>query len=199
MPINNISIPDDILKSAFHCFFNCDKIINEIKILFPNQNNNMPLIHSLYATFIASNIYIALRELNEMINKLNTQNIKLEKPEDIFIFFIEKVNKELGGINQNEINIPFMPYNIENENSMYNDYLNQVFNKINTTFISQDYFGINEKYILCPLCKKYNYDFNIFYYLKFSIKKVNNYLVNKLGEYMNKPIKKKENYSNIKQ
>ena len=191
MPINNISIPDDILKSAFHCFFNCDKIINEIKILFPNQNNNMPLIHSLYATFIASNIYIALRELNEMINKLNTQNIKLEKPEDIFIFFIEKVNKELGGINQNEINIPFMPYNIENENSMYNDYLNQVFNKINTTFISQDYFGINEKYILCPLCKKYNYDFNIFYYLKFSIKKVNNYLVNKLGEYMNNPIKKK--------
>ena len=191
MPINNISIPDDILKSAFHCFFNCDKIINEIKILFPNQNNNMPLIHSLYATFITSNIYIALRELNEMINKLNTQNIKLEKPEDIFIFFIEKVNKELGGINQNEINIPFMPYNIENENSMYNDYLNQVFNKINTTFISQDYFGINEKYIRCPLCKKYNYDFNIFYYLKFSIKKVNNYLVNKLGEYMNNPIKKK--------
>ena len=28
-----------------------------------------------------------------------------------------------------------MPYNIENENNMYNDYLNQVFNKINTTFI----------------------------------------------------------------
>ena len=84
-----------------------------------------------------------------------------------------------------------MPYNIENENNMYNDYLNQVFNKINTTFISQEYLGINEKNIRCPLCKKYNYDFNIFYYLKISIKKVNNYLVNKLGEYMNNPIKKR--------
>ena len=45
---------------------------------------SVPLIHSLYATFKASNIHIAFRELNEMINKLNTQNIKLEKPEDKF-------------------------------------------------------------------------------------------------------------------
>ena len=38
---------------------------------------SVPLIHSLYATFKASNIHIAFRELNEMINKLNTQNINL--------------------------------------------------------------------------------------------------------------------------
>ena len=40
-------------------------------------NKIVPLIHSLYATFKASNIHIAFRELNEMINKLNTQNINL--------------------------------------------------------------------------------------------------------------------------
>ena len=84
-----------------------------------------------------------------------------------------------------KINNSLIQYNnYTNRDSIYNEFLNRIFNPQNNTFISQNFFGIREIISKCYNCNNMNYNFEIFKFLDFSVEDVNNYLVNKLREYI---------------
>ena len=97
---------------------------------------------------------------------------------------IENINKEINDLNQNKnIDINRAQF-LNNEFLLFQEFVSQIFEPMNNTFISKNFFGINEIYYKCNNCKKMNYNFEIFKLIEFSVEDINNFLANKLQNYL---------------
>ena len=183
--IGNLFLPkNDILKAIILCLFNCKIFLQNINKINNNQQNK-PIINSLKYILESNDYNNGLSKLKENINKKSVQNIDLEDPKIVFKFIIESINKEIGGISQNNKNIDMsLAQFINNEMLLFQEFVSQIFQPMNNTFISQNCFGINEIYYKCNICKKMNYNFEIFELIEFSVEDINNFLVNKLPNYI---------------
>ena len=183
--IGNLFLPkNDILKAIILCLFNCKIFLQNINKINNNQQNK-PIINSLKYILESNDYNNGLSKLKENINKKSVQNIDLEDPKIVFKFIIESINKEIGGISQNNKNIDMSQAQfLNNEMLLFQEFVSQIFQPMNNTFISQNCFGIKEIYYKCNICKKMNYNFEIFELIEFSVEDINNFLVNKLPNYI---------------
>ena len=180
---NYFLLRNDILKAIILCLFNCKIFLQNINNINVNQQNK-PIINSLKYIFQNNDYNNGLLKLKENINKKLVQNIDLENPKNVFIFIIESINNEIGGINQNNNIDMNLAQFLNNEFLLFQEFVSQIFQPMNNTFISQNCFGINEIYYKCNICKKMNYNFEIFKFIEFSVEDINIFLVNKLTNYI---------------
>ena len=182
--IGNVLLPrNDILKAIVLCLVNCKIFIENINTINTNQQNK-PIINSLKYIFQNNDYNNCLSKLKENINKKLVQNIDLEDPKVVFVSIIENINSEIGGLNQNKTLEMSLAQYLNNEKVLYQEFVSQIFEPMNNTFISQNFFGIEEFYYKCKICGKMNYNFNIFKLIEFSVEDVNAFLVDKLKNYI---------------
>ena len=183
--LDNFPFPrNDLLKSLVRCLSNCQIVFENI-INF-NEQQFMPIVSSLNYIFQKNDYIYGLSKLKENLNRASKQINDLDEPKNVFSYIIESINNEIGGCNSNQNNSLIQYNNYTNRDSIYNEFLNRIFNPQNNTFISQNFFGIREIISICYNCNNMNYNFEIFKFLEFSVEDINNYLVNKLREYIQK-------------
>ena len=180
----NLTFPkNDILKSVVLCLENCEEIL--INIINLNEDFQiLPIISSLKYIFRTKDYKNGLPKLKEYLNKASKQTVKLEEPKNVFLSFLDNINMEIGGFNSNQNDSTLLSNNSNNRDKLYEEFLNKIFNPINNTFISKNFFGIREVFIKCNTCTYLNYNIEIFKFIEFSVEEVNKYLVKKLPDYM---------------
>ena len=181
---NQIMPKVDILKTIVLCLSNCDVLFQNI-ININEDPKIMPIISSLKYIFQNADYTNGINKLRENLNRASKEIVNLEKPKNIFIFILDNINNEIGGgFNPNQSNSSFLSKKSNNKNNLYEDFVNQIFNPINTTFISKNFFGIREVITKCNTCRYENYNLDIFRFLEFSVEEVQKFLVDKLPDYI---------------
>ena len=181
---NQIMPKVDILKTIVLCLSNCDVLFQNI-INMNEDPKIMPIISSLKYIFQNADYTNGINKLRENLNRASKEIVNLEKPKNIFIFILDNINNEIGGgFNPNQSNSSFLSKKSNNKNNLYEDFVNQIFNPLNTTFISKNFFGIREVITKCNTCRYENYNLDIFRFLEFSVEEVQTFLVNKLPDYI---------------
>ena len=184
--IENAFLPrNDILKSIVLCLFNCKIFVQNIINNDINQQNK-PIINSLKYIYQNNDYNNGLSKLKENINRIPNQNINLEDPKIVFITIIEYINNEICGLIQNKNLVINQSKNSNNEKFIFQEFMSQIFNPMNNTFITKNFFGIREFYYKCKNCNLVNFNFEILKLIELSVEDINVYLVNKLQNYIKK-------------
>ena len=127
--------------------------------------------------------YIKPDLFKEIIGKLNPlfEGNHAADPKEFIIFIIETLHKELcpPSNNNNEIDFVQQELNSQNEQKMLKDFLIDM--KLNETIISNFFYGVNREVVRCNCCNRSKYSFQNFYLLNFSLKKVKEYKMRKIG------------------
>ena len=171
-----------LLKSIVLCLSKCKDIFNNI-IMINCQEQYMPIIYSLKNIFINNDYNIGLEKLKENLERTAQHILNCEEPKNIFQFILERINIEIGGSNSYQNSFILQNIIVNNRNIIYDEFIKQIFQPINNTFISKNFFGIMEIITNCQRCRKKNCNFEIFKFIEFSIEEVNKFLVGKLNKY----------------
>ena len=181
--INNPFPKNDILKSIVLCLLNCD-IITQNLAIFDQGQQNMPIIFSLNYIFKNNDYNLGLSNLKQNLINASNNNFNLEEPSNVLLSIIVNLDNEISGNNLNQKQELTFYQNPNDRDSMYKEFLDKIFNPYNNTFISKNFFGVREIMTKCKKCFNWNYDFEIFKLLEFSVKEVNHFIVNKLHGYI---------------
>ena len=184
------------MNATIECLSNIKSLSNNLlKVYGSFDIDTQPLCTSysslLFDLFHTTQKYIEPRTFKEIIGKLNPlfEGNHAADAKDLIFFLIETMHKELlvnskkYNNNNNEIDFLQQEQNSTNEQIMYKDFINEL--SLNTTFVSEIFYGINRSVMKCLGCGVCKYSFQTFNLLIFPLKKVKNYKIRKMGRVNN--------------
>ena len=184
---NNLSyIPDKLINVVIRFLSSCKTLtnclLNQSNFNFFEKNSkNLPITYS-YARIIKAifsnnnnNLYnFLLKELINQIERINTSNIN--KPIELYKLLLEKIHQENKQHFQKK-KFKNIIYNDERK-KMFGDFYNNIYDKENTTIISNNFSGVIELTSKCEKCNQFNYEYDIFYYIIFPLEEIYKNLAN---------------------
>ena len=190
--INNPFPKNDILKSIVLCLLNCEIITQNLSNF---DQGYMSILSSLNYIFKNNDYNMGLSQLKQNLINVSNNSFNFEEPSNVLLSIIVSLDNEISGNNLIQTQELTFYQNPNDRDSMYNEFLDKIFNPSNNTFISKNFFGIREIMTKCMKCLNLNYDFEIFKFFEFSVKDVNHFIANKLHRYIKE--EKSQNFLEI--
>jgi hypothetical protein len=189
--VNNCLNPINPIKALLYCLSNVENLTSYLlnnnnynehqnyKDIFPITSEYSKIIYDLFNNRNQRNIkeISITQNFKDLIMK---NNISSPEPKNIFNFILENIHDE------NKVPIENQNYNNQmkagKRDIIFNNFIEQKFNPENTSNISNNFFGIEEILKCCSKCNNSFYKYEIFKYIEFDIKEINNSMINKVNE-----------------
>ena len=178
------------MNATIECLSNVKSLTNELLGKYGSYDiDNQPLCAAysslLYELFHTKQKSIEPRLFKQIIGKLNPlfEGNNAADAKDLLFFIIETLHKELNKntniSNYNEIDFLKQEENSKNEGLMLQEFLKEF--EVNSTTVSNIFYGINRSIMKCNFCGVRKYSFQTFNLIIFPLKKVKEYKMRKLG------------------
>ena len=148
-----------------------------IEKLWPNENIGKL---NLNKHFSPNDFQKKLAQMNPLF-----QSIASNEPKDLILFIIDVLHNELnqGLIDNNFDTINNNIINIYNEEFMFINFLKE-YKKNFRSKISELFCGFMKNKSHCLNCNIIRYDFQIYYFLQFSLEEVRKYIINQINNFI---------------
>ena len=181
---NLLHISDKLINVVIRFLSSCKALTNCLLNqshfnFFEKNSKNLPITYS-YARIINAifsnnnNLYNSF--LKELINQFERKNIPINKPTELYKLILEKIHQENKQHFQKK-KFKNIIYNDERK-KMFDDFYNNIYDKENTTIISNNFSGVIELTSKCEKCNQFNYEYDIFYYIIFPLEEIYKNLAN---------------------
>ena len=181
------------MNATLQCLSNTDELtkyfLNKFKY---NANDNNKIMSNAYYNVIKNlwnrdlnNKSFSPNDFKEKLSKENHifSGISANDSKDLINFLLERFHNELNNIkkeNDNNMNYQFNLNDLNDqldEQKMLNKFINEFKEKYNS-IISNLFYGLLETKRQCQKCNQVKYNFQVYRFIEFPLKRVNQYCLN---------------------
>ena len=198
---NNYSIRINLnsIKVLLQCLSNCEDLTTYIinnndhqtyEDIFPITSEYSKIIKNLFYNKNTFNIKAVsiTQNFKDLIIKNNISSLE---PKTIYNFILEKIHEENKNPIENQNYQNQMNTGIRSKDFI--NFKNQKFIPEDTSYISKNFFGIEEIKKTCSNCQNCVFNYEIFKYIEFDIKEVNNSFIEKINNLLKNKMNKSFN------
>ena len=114
---------------------------------------------------------------NKIKKAIYDNQFNIKNPNDLIKFLLENIHKELNDMQNNPDSLSNIKLETSNIylNSLYNNYINDFFNK-NSSIIVDEFYGFIANEIICEKCSNISYEFEEMKLISFNLEEIEKYL-----------------------